>query len=111
MRTMTGRKSTAREPRHGERTARACDSGRSGGGGFDLRCAFWRDGPALRIRWSKVARALCALALVLPAAATAKTYSVWQPPLTLAAGSDGHVTVDAAGPARHGAAHRRAQLG
>ena len=46
---MTARKSTAREPRHGERTTRACSSGGAGGGRFELRCAFRRDGSALRI--------------------------------------------------------------
>ena len=94
---MTARKSTAREPRHGERTTRACSSGGAGGGRFELRCAFRRDGSALRIRWSKVARALCALALALPAAAGAKIYSVWQPRLTLAAGYDDNVKFDGTG--------------
>jgi hypothetical protein len=97
MRTMTARTSTAREPRHGERTARACNSDRARGGGFELRCALRREGSALRIRWSKVARGLCALALVLPAAASAKIYSVWQPRLTVAAGYDDNVKFDGAG--------------
>jgi hypothetical protein len=92
---MTERKSTAREPRHGERTTRAWSD--RAGGRFELRCAYRREGSALRIRWSKVARAICALALVVPAAASAKIYSVWQPRLTLAAGYDDNVKFDGTG--------------
>lgn len=94
---MTARQSTAREARHGERSARDAGVARAERPSGEVRCRFQREGGVLRLRWSKVVRTLCLAAALLPAAAQAKIYAVWQPRLSLAAGYDDNVKFDGSG--------------
>lgn len=94
---MTARQSTAREARHGERSARDVRAARVERPSAEVRCRFQREGGSLRMRWSKVVAPLCLLAALWPKAAAAKVYSVWQPRLSLAAGYDDNVKFDGAG--------------
>ncbi|GAC1603096.1 MAG: hypothetical protein NVS4B10_15520 [Myxococcales bacterium] len=97
---MTGRTTSAQRAWPRERVTRSAPAQRdapAARGAAGLRCAFRREGGALRMRWAPAAHAFAILVLAMPVAAQARIYTQVRPRVAIGALYDDNVRFDGTG--------------